>query len=354
MKILYVATKYDYGRPERGYSFHHCNFYETLIKMNEGANEIVYFPREEVLKKIGRDGMNEKLLETVSKEKPELVFFVNGGWQIKRKVMKEITQKSGAVTFNWFNDDHWKFYNYSKYWAPFYHWVSTTDKEAIPKYYKIGCRNVILSQWACNHFLYKPLNLPKIYDVTFIGAAHGDRKKIVNKIKAAGINIKCWGNDWPGGRVSQDEMLKIWSQSKINLNFTKSSGVFWKELASIFVHRRYDQAIKLNNPKYWLDNIKTMWASLVKKQIKGRNFEIPGCKTFFLTEYVNHLEDYYEFEKEISCFKNIPKLIEKIKYYLAHDEEREAIAEAGYERTLRNHTWEKRFNEIFSIIGLTK
>ena len=47
-------------------------------------------------------------------------------------------------------------------------------------------------------------------------------------------------------------------------------------------------------------------------------------------------------------------MIDKIKYYLEHNEEREAIARAGYERTLREHTYEKRFNEIFKTIGLIK
>jgi len=45
---------------------------------------------------------------------------------------------------------------------------------------------------------------------------------------------------------------------------------------------------------------------------------------------------------------------QKIKYYFAHDEEREKIARAGYERSIRDHTCEKRLNEIFKIIGLKK
>ena len=43
MKILYIAMKYDYGDPQRGFSFEHYNFYDSLIKMNNGSNEIVYF-----------------------------------------------------------------------------------------------------------------------------------------------------------------------------------------------------------------------------------------------------------------------------------------------------------------------
>lgn len=352
MKILYVSSKYARGKPELGYMPQHYNIYDTLVKMNEGVNEVAYFAIDEKLKEMGREKMNRKLLETVYEEKPKLVFFVSGSDKIKKGVLKEITQKSGAVTLNWYADDHWKFHNYSKYWTPFYSWVATTDPDSIPKYHKIGLNNVILSQWACNQFLYKPLNLEKIYDVTFIGAAHGNRKKIIKKLKEAGINVKCWGRGWPTGMVSQEEMLRVWSQSKINLNFTKSSGILWKELATIFFRRRYDGKIRPVNPRYWLDNIKVMWISMSANQIKGRNMELPGCCTFTLSEYVKHLEDYYEIGKDIDCFRNIPELTEKIKYYLAHEEEREIIAQTGYERTVRDHTWEKRFNEIFEIAGL--
>ena len=42
----------------------------------------------------------------------------------------------------------------------------------------------------------------------------------------------------------------------------------------------------------------------------------------------------------------------KGKYYLKNDEEREMIAKAGYERTLKEHTYLQRFEEIFKKIGL--
>ncbi len=57
--------------------------------------------------------------------------------------------------------------------------------------------------------------------------------------------------------------------------------------------------------------------------------------------------------KEIVTFSDTRDLIEKIRYYLAHDDERAAIAQAGYEHTLREHTYQKRFQEIFRQMKLT-
>jgi spore maturation protein CgeB len=45
-------------------------------------------------------------------------------------------------------------------------------------------------------------------------------------------------------------------------------------------------------------------------------------------------------------------LIDKSRYYLAHESERRAIAEAGQRRALRDHTWAKRFDGLFRILGI--
>lgn len=352
MKILYVATKYDYGKPELGLSYEHYNFYETFVNMNGGVNEVIYFPIDEIMRQKGREDMNIALLDAAYKNKPDLVFFSNGGEEIKKEVIQEITQKSGAITLNWLFDDHWKFDNYSRYWAPLYHWVTTTDPLSIEKYHRIGYKNILNTPQGCNHFVYKPLNLPKIYEVSFVGRPHGNRKQVIERIRKADIDVRCWGEGWPTGHIPQEDMLKVFSQSKINLNLTKSSGIVWKEIASIFLKKSYDNSLRISHPKYWVNNFKSFLGTF-REQLKGRTFEIPGCGGFMLTGWADNLDKYYEIGKEIVVFRNTKDLIKKINYYLEHDEERERITKAGYERTLKDHTYEKRFNEIFKAIGLS-
>jgi spore maturation protein CgeB len=354
MKIFYAAFKYEYGNVERGFSFEHYNFYDTLVKMNERENNVIYFPVDQMLKQYGRDKMNSRLLEVVFKEKPDLCFFFLVGEEIKKETIKDITEKSKVLTLNWFADDHWKFGTFSRHWAPCFSWVVTTDSLAVKKYQKTGYKNVIHSQWACNHFLCKPLNLPKIYDVTFLGQPHGNRKKIVEKIKKSGINIECWGWGWSQGCVSEDKMVEIFSQSKINLGLTNSSfeGPL-KSLFRIFFKKSADKKIKIDNPFHWLGNLK-MILNKQKNQLKGRNYDVPGCGSFLLTQDADDLKNRYQDGKEIVIFKDNEDLIKKINYFLKNDKERESIAKAGYERTIKEHTYEKRFNEIFNIMGLNK
>jgi len=344
--------KYEYGKKELGYSFEHYNLYDSLVKMNNSSNEIIYFPFDEIIQEVGKDRMNKKLFETVQKEKPDLCFFFLFEDEIKKEIIKKITKESSSITFNWFADDHFRFYNFSKYYASLFHWVSTTDSQAVGKYHKIGYKNVIKTQWACNHFLYKPFDLSKIYEVTFIGQPHGNRKEIIEKIRKTSIGIKCWGKGWSSGRISQEKMIKVFSQSKINLNLTKSSGgITLKSSASIFFKKELNGSLGFVKPKYWLGNFQSLLAKK-REQIKGRNFEIPGSGGFLLTSDADNLTDYYQSGKEIVIYKDINDMIDKIKYYLEHNEEREVIVRAGYERTLQEHTYEKRFNDIFKIMGL--
>jgi len=353
-KILFIAYKYSYGKPELGLSFEYYNFYDTLVKMNNGENEVIYFPIDEITGRIGYNKMNQKLLETVEEEKPDICFFVLLKGFLEKEIVRKITEKDEITTLNWFTDDHWAFDNFSRHWAPFFNWAVTTDLNSFSRYKKIGYKNIIKSQWGFNHFLCKPLNLPKIYDVSFVGQPHGNRKQIIKKLGKAGIKVECFGNGWPRGKVFLEDATKIFSQTKINLNFANSSvKIDPKHIAGLFFEKRIDKLIKADNPKNWIDNIKSLLAGR-KKQIKDRNFAVPACGSFLLTDYMEDLEEYYEIGKEIICYKDIEDLVAKIKYYLERDKEREAIAGAGYERAIRDHSYEKRFNEIFKSIGIKK
>ena len=87
-------------------------------------------------------------------------------------------------------------------------------------------------------------------------------------------------------------------------------------------------------------------------QIKGRHFEIPQSKSLQLTTPADDLESYFIKDKEIVIANSIEELIEKARFYIEHDEERERIATAGYERMIKEHQWHHRFQYIFNQVGL--
>lgn len=350
MKILYVAAKHDYGEPSRGFSFQHYNFFDTLLHM---GNEIVYFDFIQNMKKFGKKQMNMFLLETFKKESPDLVFFFLSEFELDKKIISQVSRSNNSVTLNWFADDHWRFENYSRYWAACFNWVVTTDRDAVPRYVATGFHNVILSQWACNHFLYQKREIPEKYDVTFIGQAYGDRKRIIKEILNAGIAVETRGKGWNAGRVSQEEMIQIFNGSSINLNLANASVKFssgW--LTPIDRFALYNRLTRQGWRKLRSSFGPNGLASHPIQQIKGRTFEVPGCGGFLLTDYVKGIEDFYQPGQEIECYNSTPDLITKIKYYLKNTDLRQKIALKGYQKTLERHTYVHRFNQIFRQIGL--
>jgi len=371
MRILYVAMKFDYGRPEQGLSFEHCNFYHSLVHM---GHDIIYFDFMTLLQEHGREWMNRRLSEVARLEKPDLMFTILFSDQLDARVIRELTEQDGVTTLNWFCDDHWRFDNYSRTWAPCFSWVVTTAASALPKYAQLGYRNVIKSQWACNDALYRKTELPLMYDVSFVGQPHGNRRWVVQRLRQAGVNVHVWGSGWDSGRVSPDELIRVFNQSRINLNLTNasmpvlSSSVKTGSKGQGLVARALDCVpfggqVKAMGKAY-LSSMRGRGVDPVASdcseaagvdyadQIKGRNFEVPGCGGFLLTGRADNLDEYYEIGKEVVCFHDVDDMIEKVRYYLKREDERSTIAQAGYERTLRDHKYEHRFHEIFHRMGM--
>lgn len=311
-RILLVAPEYDYGDRLRGLSVEENYFRHTLI---HAGYDLVSFDFMAVAQKFGLKTMNKLLLESVYREKPDIAIFVLLKNEIAPQSLLEIRDELGVCTINWFCDDHWRFEDFSRIYAPCFSWAITTDTSAVPKYRSIGVDNIILSQWACNHFLYRRLNLPYKYDVSFVGQPHGDRIKVISALKAAGIKVATFGYGWPSGRVSLYEMNRIFCQSKINLNLSNAS------------------VGKVN-------------------QIKGRDFEIPGCGGFMITGNNPYISGYFLPGREVVVYENTADLINKTLFYLVHDQERDEIRMNGYNRVIATHTYHKRFQEIFRKIGL--
>jgi spore maturation protein CgeB len=77
-----------------------------------------------------------------------------------------------------------------------------------------------------------------------------------------------------------------------------------------------------------------------------RTYEIPACGGFMLHERTPELLELYEEDKEVACFGSVEELAEKIQYYLAHPEERQAIARAGHARCVPAYSYDNRVKEI--------
>jgi spore maturation protein CgeB len=86
--------------------------------------------------------------------------------------------------------------------------------------------------------------------------------------------------------------------------------------------------------------------------LKGRDFEIPMSRGLYLTEYHPELERAYDLQHEIVTYSGFDDLLAKIRYLLAHPEKAEEIRDKGYQRARQEHSWERRFEKLFNLMGL--
>jgi len=81
-----------------------------------------------------------------------------------------------------------------------------------------------------------------------------------------------------------------------------------------------------------------------------RLYEATGVGALLMTEEADNLPGLYEPGTEIVTYRDADDLVEKVRYYLAHDDERRAIAAAGQRRTLAEHTYAQRMAELATLL----
>lgn len=79
-----------------------------------------------------------------------------------------------------------------------------------------------------------------------------------------------------------------------------------------------------------------------------RVFEVMGTGSFLLTNWVPTIEDVFEDGKHLVLYRSLDEAVDKIKYYLKHDDEREAIAQSGYNEVITKHKIQDRVDVILS------
>ena len=212
---------------------------------------------------------------------------------------------------------------------------STPDLRGELKYFELGLENAIYFPFGCNEQIFQRLKTGKKYDVSFVGGWHPYREWLIERIRKAGLSVEVRGYRWPKGEVDQEGMVRIFNESRINLNLSNSAS--------------WDVRYLTNSPRSLINRVRS------KKnieQMKARIFELGGCGAFQLSYYVEGLGSCYDIDREVAVYANADDLVDKVLFYLAHETLRESMAEEAYARTLREHTYKQRFRKVFSRMGL--
>jgi len=81
-------------------------------------------------------------------------------------------------------------------------------------------------------------------------------------------------------------------------------------------------------------------------QVTSRTFHIPASGGFMLHERTDEFLELFREGEDAACFDSPDELVQKIEYYLDHEEERERIRLAGHRRCIAEHSHDRRAQRI--------
>ena len=288
-----------------------------------------------------------KQIKLAHYKKPIDMFFSYFSSRIVSPAIIEAIGQLGIVTVNWYCNGSYQFHLVEKI-ASAYDYSLVPEKFRLPDYKRIGA-NPIYCQEAANPNIYKPHALPVEFDVTFVGQKYGDRPDYIRHLLDQEIDVHVWGPYWQGGGPAIPLWRKVGSRVKRFLHSSEPlfpvkipaerTGLPLSDEQLIQMYSRSKISLGFSNVADTTTEI---------KQVRLRDFEAPMSGAFYMVEYMEELEEFFDIGKEIVCYHDKKDLADKIKYYLKHDQERETIRQAGLARARHDHTWHKRFQSCFS------
>jgi len=85
--------------------------------------------------------------------------------------------------------------------------------------------------------------------------------------------------------------------------------------------------------------------------INMRLFEATATGSFLLTEHIPTLYECFQDGKHLVTYRDMDDAIDKARYYLEHEYERNEIAKAGMEHTLADHTYQHRIKRLLEVVN---
>ena len=80
-----------------------------------------------------------------------------------------------------------------------------------------------------------------------------------------------------------------------------------------------------------------------------RVLDIMACGGFVLSNWQPELAEYFKEGEELALFESKDECMEKISYYLSHEEKRQEIAAAGKRKVQELFSYEKRLERLFGV-----
>jgi len=270
--------------------------------------------------------LNSAVLRQAAEFQPGLVFFAKA-YHIEPDTLHGLGRISPRMVY--MNDDMFNPANQTPTFAanvPLFDFILTTKSYNVREFRSAGAQSVAYVPNAYDpriHFPAQPDTSERLHmsgDIAFIGMFRPDRADELSRIaRLSEWKLNVWGGGWQ--KMDRlDNLHKSWS---------------WRCLKSS-VHAvplwcaEMGKAIQCNSISLGLLNRQN------RDLQTSRSFEIPACGGFMLAERTEEHRMYFEEDREAAYFGSWDELIQKLRFYAAHERPRTEIAREGYRRCLRS------------------
>jgi spore maturation protein CgeB len=260
--------------------------------------------------------------------RPDLVLVSGSNWYLLPETLRELKRKIGCRIV--LNEQHLQvFRSYQAAALEIYDHVFTQDSALVRLLRAASpARHVSLLGPACDPAEHRPVALSAEEradlgsDLTYVGWGYPNRLQLFEGL--LDFDVRLWGMGWDAspalaGRFRREPVhglkkTKIYNAARIVVN--------------------------LQSTTYQIDGVTC------------RPFEVAACGGFCLSEPKKDLAAFFTPGDEMVTFDGARDLRDKAAYYLAHEDERQAIAGRARARALREHTYEHRARQVAATLGM--
>lgn len=273
---------------------------------------------------LGTELMRKELLKQIEKVDPKIVFCHVQNPEALDKPTWEAIASNNRISINYTFDvrspeESLWLYDVAKIVS---HSFFSNSRDVYESY-AAGCKNVSHMHSSCDMSVYaNEQNQSKILDVCFVGNRYDQsnlnfpladmRESMVEILKKEyGPRFCAYGLGRPGGIVAAEVEAKIYNCSKI--------------------------AIAQNN--FYLDNYTS-----------DRLWKIMASGCFCLTAYFPGIENLFQRGVHLDWFSTLDEMLELCDRYLAANDKRKEIADAGMNCVRSQHNWTMRVSQMLKEI----
>ena len=280
----------------------------------------------------------QPVAQIAARIRPDIVVVLDG-------LMFDVAQidtmrRLGIRTAIWFTDDPY-YTDMTSSIAPHYDDVFTLELSCVEFYRSLGCSRVYYLPLGTYPTEFRPRNPERKlrHDICFIGSAYWKRVRFFDQVTAylASKDTHISGIWWE--RLRDFRLLERKIELGRWMGPRETADMYNGAKIAINMHRAHDDETFNNNS-----------AGILAVSPNPRTFEIASCATLQLTDIRDDLVSFYTPDVDIVTYSSPQEMVEKIEYYLIHEDERREIAKRGMERTLRQHTYAIRLDTMLNLL----